>query len=234
MQFTLHSATFINFAVAFLLGAIIGYERQYRQRTAGLRTNTLVATGAAIFVHLAMSLNGPDGAVRVIAYVVSGVGFLGAGTIMKEGMNIRGLNTAATLWGSAAVGACVGAGMLVDACVATLFVVASNTLLRPMVNVINRQPLTDENGDATYNICVIAHENDQREVLAYVKQILKRENCFLSHLDIEPFGDDDVEITASLIPASVGTESLDEVINTLLDERQVKQAYYSRVGGATS
>ncbi|MDN6228329.1 MAG: MgtC/SapB family protein, partial [Enterobacterales bacterium] len=106
MNFTLHYETFSILLVAFLLGAIIGYERQYRQRTAGLRTNTLVATSAAIFVHLAMSIDTPSGAVRVISYVVSGVGFLGAGTIMKEGLNIRGLNTAATLWGSAAVGAC--------------------------------------------------------------------------------------------------------------------------------
>lgn len=119
MNFTLHYETFSILLVAFLLGAIIGYERQYRQRTAGLRTNTLVATSAAIFVHLAMSIDTPSGAVRVISYVVSGVGFLGAGTIMKEGLNIRGLNTAATLWGSAAVGACAGAGMIADACMAT-------------------------------------------------------------------------------------------------------------------
>lgn len=86
------------------------------------------------------------------------------------------------------------------------FVVASNTLLRPMVNIINRQPLTDERGDATYEICVIALENDQREALTLVKQTLKAENCFMSHLDVEPFGDDDVEITVALIPASVSAD----------------------------
>ena len=63
----------------FVLGTLIGAERQYRQRTAGLRTNVLVAVGAAAFVDLAMHLTGADGAVRVIAYVVSGIGFLGAG-----------------------------------------------------------------------------------------------------------------------------------------------------------
>ena len=234
MNFTLHYETFSILLVAFLLGAIIGYERQYRQRTAGLRTNTLVATSAAIFVHLAMSIDTPSGAVRVISYVVSGVGFLGAGTIMKEGLNIRGLNTAATLWGSAAVGACAGAGMIADACMATFFVVASNTLLRPMVNIINRQPLTDERGDATYEICVIALENDQREALTLVKQTLKAENCFMSHLDVEPFGDDDVEITVALIPASVSADDLDNLVNVLLDESLVKQAYYSRIGGSSS
>ena len=100
--------TLISLFVAFVFGTLIGAERQYRQRSAGLRTNVLVAVGAAAFVDLAERLAGPDGAVRVIAYVVSGIGFLGAGAIMKEGMNVRGLNTAATLWASAAVGACAG------------------------------------------------------------------------------------------------------------------------------
>jgi putative Mg2+ transporter-C (MgtC) family protein len=90
--------TLVSLTTAFILGTLIGAERQYRLRTAGLRTNVLVAVGAAAFVDLAMHLADSDGAVRVIAYVVSGIGFLGAGVIMKEGMNVRGLNTAATLW----------------------------------------------------------------------------------------------------------------------------------------
>ena len=102
--------TLVSLFTAFVLGTLIGAERQYRQRTAGLRTNVLVAVGAAAFVDLAMHLDGADGAVRVIAYVVSGIGFLGAGVIMKHGMDVRGLNTAATLWASAAVGSCAGAG----------------------------------------------------------------------------------------------------------------------------
>src|SRR6516165_7715942 len=88
--------TLVSLGAAFILGGLIGFERQVRQRTAGLRTNTLVAVGAAAFVDLAQGLAGNDGAVRVIAYVVSGIGFLGAGAIMKEGVNVTGLNTAAT------------------------------------------------------------------------------------------------------------------------------------------
>lgn len=91
--------TLVSLTTAFVLGTLIGAERQYRLRTAGLRTNVLVAVSAAAFVDIGMHLSGADGAVRIIAYVVSGIGFLGAGAIMKEGMNVRGLNTAATLWG---------------------------------------------------------------------------------------------------------------------------------------
>ncbi|MGO4775238.1 MgtC/SapB family protein, partial [Lysobacter sp. 2RAB21] len=126
--------TVLSLAAAFVLGTLIGAERQYRQRTAGLRTNVLVAVGAAAFVDLGMRLAGSVEAVRVISYVVSGIGFLGAGVIMKEGMNVRGLNTAATLWCSAAVGACTGADMIAEGALLTGFVIAGNTLLRPLVN----------------------------------------------------------------------------------------------------
>ena len=88
----------LSLSAAFIMGGLIGLERQFRQRTAGLRTNVLVAVGAAIFVDMANRLGGSDGAVRVVAYVVSGIGFLGAGVIMREEGSVRGLNTAATLW----------------------------------------------------------------------------------------------------------------------------------------
>ncbi|MBN8920409.1 MAG: MgtC/SapB family protein, partial [Rhizobiales bacterium] len=139
---------------AFVLSVLIGAERQYRQRTAGLRTNVLVAVGAAAFVDLAMHLDGVHGATRVIAYVVSGIGFLGAGVIMKEGLNVRGLNTAATLWCSAAVGACAGSDMVAQAALLTIFVLAGNTLLRPLVNAINRIPFDEKRSEATYEMRV--------------------------------------------------------------------------------
>src|SRR5499427_9324744 len=105
----------ISLAGAFVLGTLIGAERQYRQRSGGLRTNVLVSVGAATFVDIGMHLNGNAGATQIISYVVSGVGFLGAGVIMKQGSNVWGLNTAATLWCSAAVGACAGADLAVEA-----------------------------------------------------------------------------------------------------------------------
>ncbi len=103
-------ATLLRLAVALALGAVVGIEQQWRQGAAGLRTNTPVCLGAAAFVDLGSTLASPT---SIVAYVVSGVGFLGAGAIIKEGGGIRGLNTAATLWCSAAVGACAGAGALI-------------------------------------------------------------------------------------------------------------------------
>src|SRR4249920_2320560 len=165
--------TLVSLAMAFVLGTLIGAERQYRQRTAGLRTNVLVAVGAAAFVDLADHLNGAEGAVRVIAYVVSGIGFLGAGAIMKEGMNVRGLNTAATLWASAAVGSCAGADMVAQSTALTIFVLAGNTLLRPLVNAINRIPLDEKASEATYEISVTTDARRSGEVRDFMNERLE-------------------------------------------------------------
>jgi putative Mg2+ transporter-C (MgtC) family protein len=132
----------INLAAALGLSAVIGFERQWRNRLAGLRTNTLVSLGAATFVIFAALVPGEASPTRVAAQVVSGIGFLGAGLIFREGLSVRGLNTAATLWCSAAIGVLAGAGYLLLATVATAFVVFVNLLLRPIVNFIIREPLT--------------------------------------------------------------------------------------------
>src|SRR5579871_1810343 len=147
--------TLVSFAAAFVFGTLIGAERQYRQRSAGLRTNVLVAMGAAAFVDFGIRMSGAEQP-QVMAAVVTGIGFLGAGAIMKEGANVRGLNTAATLWCSAAVGAAAGADLLAEAALLTVFVIAGNTLLRPLVNRINRIPLNERTGEATYEVRLLA------------------------------------------------------------------------------
>src|SRR6516162_2779864 len=134
----------LNLAVALALGAVIGFERQWRQRMAGLRTNTLVAIGAASFVIFASLVPGEGSPTRVAAQVVSGIGFLGAGIIFREGLNITGLNTAATLWCSAAVGVLAGEGLAAHAALATAFVIFANLGMRPLVRLINRPPIAIE------------------------------------------------------------------------------------------
>ncbi len=128
----LHSA-FMKLAVALVCGALIGTERQARQRTAGLRTNALVAIGAAAFVIFAARFDHEASPTRVAAQVVSGIGFLGAGIIFRDGFNVHGLNTAATLWCSAAVGLLAGAGAWHLAVLLMGFVVFVNVGMRPLV-----------------------------------------------------------------------------------------------------
>ncbi len=219
--------TFVSLTTAFILGSMIGLERQYRQRTAGLRTNVLVAVGAAVFVDMANRLTGHDGAVHVAAYVVSGIGFLGAGVIMKGDGSIRGLNTAATLWGAAAVGACAGADLMPEAILATLFVLAGNTLLRPVVNAINRKPIDDENSEVTYSVCVICHRQNQKEVRNQLESLLETANYPISDFHIHPFAQNEVEIHAKLLPTSIESEELDRVVEELTTISSVSQAFWS-------
>lgn len=219
--------TFLCLVVAFVLGAIIGLERQYRQRNAGLRTNVLVAVGSAVFVDLANQLGGHAAAVHVIAYVVSGVGFLGAGTIMKEGADVRGLNTAATLWGSAAVGACAGASLLLEATLAMVFVLAANTLLRPVVNWINRKPLDEGTSEVTYTLCVIVGRDDQKEAMITVESLLDGHDYPVADLEVKPFGDEDIEINATLLSTSVSSDALDHMLQHLHGKAFIKQAFWN-------
>ncbi len=123
----------LNMMVALACGALIGSERQVRQRMAGLRTNALVALGAAGFVVFSQLVPNDASPTRVAAQVVSGIGFLGAGIIFREGFSVHGLNTAATLWCSAAVGVLSGIGAWPFALVLTGLVVFVNLGLRPLV-----------------------------------------------------------------------------------------------------
>ena len=219
--------TFVSVAAAFLLGSLIGLERQIRQRTAGLRTNTLVAVGASVFVDMANRLNGHDGAVHVVAYVVSGIGFLGAGAIMKEGANITGLNTAATLWGSAAVGACAGADLLGEATIATLFVLASNTLLRPVVNRINRRPLSEESSEATYVVRVICSRVARPQVMDRLIALLEEASYPVRDVDQHAFGPTDTEVEATLYATAVEADELDRVVAAMAQVDGVHQVFWN-------
>lgn len=207
--------TVVSLTAAFVLGMLIGAERQYRQRTAGLRTTVLVALGAAAFVDLGMRIEGSAGAIRVIAYVVSGIGFLGAGVIMKEGMNVRGLNTAATLWGSAAVGACAGADMIAEAALVATFVIFGNTLLRPLVNAINRIPLDEQALEATYEVVVTTRAPSLAAVRETLVEYLEAAQYPVSDITTVERGEDTVEIVAKLISTAVDRKELDQVVDRL-------------------
>ncbi|MBR1087452.1 MgtC/SapB family protein [Bradyrhizobium manausense] len=207
--------TLISLFTAFVLGTLIGAERQYRQRTAGLRTNVLVAVGAAAFVDLAMHLDGAGGAVRVIAYVVSGIGFLGAGVIMKQGMDVRGLNTAATLWSSAAVGSCAGADMVAQAVALTVFVIAGNTLLRPLVNAINRIPLDEKSIEATYYFKLAVALDALPDMRDRLIDRLEDAKYPVADVEIVETGDDLIEIVAELVATAVDPNELNAVATEL-------------------
>jgi putative Mg2+ transporter-C (MgtC) family protein len=129
----------LRLLVALLLGSLIGAERQYRQRMAGLRTNALVSIGAALFVMVA-ALDPRDNSAQVAAQIVSGIGFLAGAVIFREGLSVQGLNTAATMWATAAVGTLSGLGYLWEAAIGAAAVLFVHVVLRPLAQRINREP----------------------------------------------------------------------------------------------
>lgn len=111
----------IRIIICFLLSFCIGIERQYRRRAIGLRTVILVSLGSFLFVRFSFNFPGSD-TTRIAAQVVAGIGFLGAGVIIKDGKTVKGLTTSATLWCAAAIGILTSAGLLFEAAVGTLLI----------------------------------------------------------------------------------------------------------------
>jgi putative Mg2+ transporter-C (MgtC) family protein len=218
------SAAFVGtayaLATAFGLGAVVGLERQWRQRTAGLRTNVLVCVGAAAFADLGARIAGPGGSTRVVSYIVSGIGFLGAGVIMKEGAQVRGLNTAATLWASAAVGAFAGVGLEREAALVTVFVLAGNTLLRPVVNFVNRRPMKPHETEALYRVHLVCKPKDVSAARDLLFEELESRNYPLQDIETLSKGDDLVELAASLTSSEADPQALDRVV-LRLEQRSV-------------
>jgi putative Mg2+ transporter-C (MgtC) family protein len=196
----LHQMTFPRLLLAVILGSLIGIERQWRQRAAGLRTNTLVCLGAAAFVDLGSTLS--PGSTQIIAYVVSGVGFLGAGAIMKDGGNIRGLNTAATLWCSAAVGACAGAGELLDAVFVTALLICVNIMLRPLSRYIDQRSLAPLETNMVSRFRLICPAEHQADAELHLTRAIAARSLMLRELRAEQIEETENSIVQAVIESS--------------------------------
>ncbi|MCL2384248.1 MAG: MgtC/SapB family protein [Alphaproteobacteria bacterium] len=205
----------IGVLIAFTLATAIGAERQWRQRSAGLRTNVLVAIGATAFVSLGMRINGSAGAAQIAAYVVSGIGFLGAGVIMKEGAQISGLNTAATLWCSAAVGALCGIGLAAEATVLTVAILAGNTLLRPLVNAINRAPINEETAEAVYEVHAVTASKTVGEVRELMTEVLEKASYPVRQIEVVERSPEASELIATLVSTTIVPIELDDAADEI-------------------
>nr|WP_051335771.1 MgtC/SapB family protein [Methylocapsa acidiphila] len=219
----------LNLLVALSLGGAIGFERQWRQRLAGLRTNTLVALGAAIYVVFAGQFTDAS-PTRVAAQVVSGIGFLGAGVIWKEGGNIGGLNTAATLWCSAAVGLMAGTGHWGQAVIAAGLVTTVNLLLRPLVGLINRQPIETAEVETSYVVSVVCRASDEARIRALLVQGFGVSDLRLRELESSEIeASDRVAVNATLISDKRREIALEYIVGRLSVEEGVYAARWRTV-----
>lgn len=219
----------LRVAAAMLLGAVVGAERQLRQRMAGLRTNALVASGASLFVLVA-SFTGDDlsSAGRISGQVVSGIGFLGAGVIMREGMNVRGLNTAATLWCSAAIGVLCGLGLLAEALVGTLVVLCANVLLREAAQRMNR--LNFDTGEILqeYTIAIVCEGMDEVHVRTLLLHALGSLDISLRSLQSHDTGEGrSLEVVAEVLLKRGGHAELEQVVSRISLEQSVSSVRWT-------
>ena len=160
--------------LATLLGVAIGFERQWRSRMAGLQTMALVSMGSSLFLILsAYSFDQETDRLRVAAQIVSGIGFLGAGVIMKQGLSVTGLNTAATLWSTAAIGALAGAWMWREAIAGTVIVVAANWFLQPLARRMDRAHSTGrESTPADYLLEAVCPRHLEADIKSLVSRAM--------------------------------------------------------------
>jgi putative Mg2+ transporter-C (MgtC) family protein len=186
--------------VALLMGAAVGLERQWHQRIAGARTNALVAAGASAFVMCAFMVQSPSpNETQIVSYIVSGVGFLGAGVIFKDAGGIRGLNTAATIWCSAAIGAICGLGNPLHALILAGAVLCANLILRPIGYRLYPARVTGEEQEVTYGFELICRPEDEAHMRALLLQAVSQSPLMLTSLrseDIE--GTNKMKVTAQI------------------------------------
>ncbi len=221
----------LRIGAALVLGAAIGLERQWRQRMAGLRTNALVAVGAALFVTLTALVDQDASPTRMAAQVVSGIGFLGAGVIMREGLTIRGLNTAATLWCAAAVGVLSGSGAYLFAGLGAAAILLANILLRPLANVVNRCP-TRRAEAARYHIVVVCTCESEQHIRTLLLQILNSSAVKLRSLHSEDQDDPrKVEVRAQVSCESDCDRVLEQAVSRLSLESAVSAIRWELVDG---
>jgi putative Mg2+ transporter-C (MgtC) family protein len=197
---TLSIADFaLRLGVGVGCGALIGIERQWRARMAGLRTNALVAAGATLFVLYAVAT--PDSSpTRVASYVVSGIGFLGGGVILREGVNVRGLNTAATLWCSAAVGVLAASGNLLFTLIGTGAVIAIHLLMRPLGRLIDHDNAGDDDESLQpYLLQVVCRPKHEQYSRAQIIQHAGGNDITLRGIHTGRAADDEITLTAHLL-----------------------------------
>ncbi|TVQ92565.1 MAG: MgtC/SapB family protein [Deltaproteobacteria bacterium] len=222
---------FLNLCVAVLLGATIGIERQVRQRMAGLRTNALVSLGAASFVAFSSLIDGEMSPTRVAAQVVSGIGFIGAGVIMREGVRVRGLNTAATLWCAAAVGLFAGSGNWIGAVVAAGLVLAVNIAIRPLARRIDPKGAMATEVEHHYRVTVRCPEDREAFVRALVLHSFGPTHVHLTSMqsrDLDEPGE--VEVGADIVCKGSADEILEQIVGRLSLEPVITAArWHSRL-----
>jgi putative Mg2+ transporter-C (MgtC) family protein len=222
----------LNVVSALALGTVIGLERQWRQHQAGLRTNALVALGAALFVSLSRLMDDENSPTRIASYIVSGLGFLGGGVILRDGLTVKGMNTAATLWCTGAVGTLAGAGFLLEAAAGTAAILTVHLGLRPVVGWIEAHTKITTDVETYYRLRVTCGD----EAGAHIRAILMRHIGGKPRMSVHGIATEESEKEGRVIVADVyamerNDRALEEVVARLSIEPDVSGVSWQRTTG---
>lgn len=200
----------IRLTICFVLSILIGLERQLRHRMVGLRTNVLVCIGAFLFVYLSFGINVSD-QTRIAAQVVSGIGFLGAGVILRDGNKIKGLNTAATLWCVAAIGTLCASGLVIEATIGTLFVLLSNIILR-LVS-LSLMEKVKASSKEKYTIRINCKKEKEEKVRKNFAKTIDNNYLVLDRLERSEITEEEIKLKAIMITST--PSKVEMVINKI-------------------
>lgn len=225
MSEILDISTILGFSVrlfiSILLGMVIGFERQWTKHPAGILTNVIVCVGSYAYSAFSYIAMGDDSSLvdvtRVAAQVVCGIGFLGAGLIIRDGTNIRGLATAATIWTTAAVGVLCTLPNILFSIIVGIAVVVIHLILHPVSNYLEkaRQYKKDDskNTDCIYKISILCNEDNEIDIRSHlVKTIHEKEKVLLHNLESHSTNDGRTKIKAYISTAKKNDDAVESLL----------------------
>jgi putative Mg2+ transporter-C (MgtC) family protein len=213
---------------ALALGLAIGIERQLGQHPAGLRTNALVCLGSALFVSLTLLLKDPDNG-RIAAQVVSGIGFICGGAILREGITVRGMNTAATLWCSAAIGCLVGLGAWHLALAGTVAIIAAHFLFRPLAHYIDHHTQGKGEMELLCDIQIICGRGEEATIRALLIEQINVAKLRLQGLSLqEGSSPEQVEMKVHVYALQHNEQAMNDLVSRLGSQPAVSRVSWSK------
>ncbi len=210
--------------IALLLSFLVGLERQWRRRAIGLRTNVLVCLGAYLFVSMPVMLD-QNSDLKVAAQVVTGIGFLGAGVIIKDGANIRGLNTAATLWCNAAIGVLCATGLILEAATGTAFILGANIILRYITKKL--MDISEQKNNKDYLLTIVISKDKEMLLRAMLIQTIGETKIKINSMETKNKTEERSEIVAD-ITLEEENDDIDHIITRFTIEPGVFYIGYKK------
>ena len=208
----------IRLALAIFLGFIVGFERQWTKHQAGILTNVIVCVGAYAYTAFSyIALGDNIDVTRIAAQVVSGVGFLGAGLILRDGAKISGLSTAATIWTTAAVGILCTLENIYYAIIVAAAIVIVHLVLHPLSDYINKKSHYNKDRrdkeETTYKISILCKESSEIDIRSHlIKTIREKNDVLLHNLESNDSSNGDVNIKAYITTAKKNNDVVESII----------------------